>query len=289
MKNFMPLLLLLFMMSACKKKEFENIYVEGNKPLPDYTVDPIKIESYYNRIYIELLGRKPNNSEATNATALLKNEHFNQSNRTSLIAQIQQSNEYRQRTYSNIKANLLNQLDTAQITLFIGIFTNALSQPQYANSIDLINYEIARLKRLQNIPKALEGDTLDIMEIYRRCVNNYFYDQLNMGTENFVVSTFQHFFDRYPALQELEKGKKMVDGMSSDLFFEYGTTKNDYVQIIMRSDNFYEGQVRDLYRRYLFREPLTEEMFNESRFFKQDLNYKKLQQRILSSDEYAIR
>jgi hypothetical protein len=289
MKNFMPLLLLVIMMSACKKKEFENTYVEGNKPLPDYTVDPIKIESYYNRIYIELLGRKPNNSEATNATALLKNEHFNQSNRTSLIAQIQQSNEYRQRTYSNIKANLLNQLDTAQITLFIGIFTNALSQPQYANSIDLINYEIARLKRLQNIPKALEGDTLDIMEIYRRCVNNYFYDQLNMGTENFVVSTFQHFFDRYPAQQELEKGKKMVDGMSSDLFFEYGTTKNDYVQIIMRSDNFYEGQVRDLYRRYLFREPLTEEMFNESRFFKQDLNYKKLQQRILSSDEYAIR
>jgi hypothetical protein len=289
MKHFMPLLILIVLMSGCKKKEFENVYVEGNKPLPDNTIDPIKIESYYNRLYIELLGRKPINAEALSAAELLKDENFNQTNRTTLIAQIQQSNEYRQRTYTNIKANLLNQLDTAQITLFIGIFKNALGLPEYANSIDLINYEIARLKRLQNIPNALEGDTIDIIEIYRRSINNYFYDQLNMGTENFVVSTFQHFFDRYPAQQELDKGKKMVDGMSSDLFFEFGTSKNDYVQIIMRSDNFYEGQVRDLYRKYLFREPSTEEMFNECRFFKQDLNYKKLQQRILSADDYAIR
>lgn len=273
--------------TACKKEEFEYVNITGNKALPDSTVDPIKIESYYNRLYIELLGREPSTAEATAAFNMLENDKFTIENRTALVVQIQQLNEYRQRTYIIAKANLLNQLDTAEVTNFINLFTSFTTMPEYANILPQINNEINRLKRLQNIPKALEGDSIDIIEIYRRCINNYFYDQLNMGTENFVVSTFQHFFDRYPSEQELEKGKKMVDGLSTDLFFEFGTTKNDYVNIFMRSLNFYEGQVRELYRRYLFREPLTEEMHTQTQLFKQQLDYKKLQQRILSSNEYA--
>ncbi len=108
-----------------------------------------------------------------------------------------------------------------------------------------------------------------------------------MGTENFVVSNFQHFFGRYPTQDELEKAKKMVDGLSSSLFFVPGSTKAEYLTIFFASDNFYEGQVYDLYKRYLFRKPTTEESAAQTEFFKASRNYQELQKNILTTNEYV--
>ena len=107
-----------------------------------------------------------------------------------------------------------------------------------------------------------------------------------MGTENFVVSMFQHFFYRYPTDDELARSKNIVDGFEDVIFLQTGTTRDDFITIFFGCDNYFEGQARDLYLRYLFREPTSEEMSVKAMSYKGSLNYKQLQKDILSTDEY---
>jgi hypothetical protein len=168
------------------------------------------------------------------------------------------------------------------------IFLFSLLLQDSANYLfwDVLQNEIDRLIEMQNIPADLASDAINTIELHRRCVNNYFYDQLNMGSLNFVVSVFQNFLYRYPTVNELDEGIKMVDGQSAILFLQAGTTKDDFLNIFFNSDDYFEGQVRNLYLRYLFREPSSAEMSIEATQYKQDKDYIKLQKSILSEDEY---
>ena len=59
------------------------------------------------------------------------------------------------------------------------------------------------------------------------------------------------------------------------------------MNIIFNTDNYFESQVRELYIRYLFRQPTSIEMTTYATDYKTDLDYKKLQKSILSLDEYV--
>ena len=113
-----------------------------------------------------------------------------------------------------------------------------------------------------------------------------------MGTENFVVSMFQNYFSRYPSSSELTNSKQMIDydpnaTTSPVVFLQLGSSKNDFINIFFNYREFYEGMVRIQYSRFLFREPLTEEMASLTSSFKNSRDFKALQSYILSSDEYA--
>ena len=108
-----------------------------------------------------------------------------------------------------------------------------------------------------------------------------------MGTENFVVSMFQHFLYRYPTDDELTQSKQIVDGFEGVVFLQTGHIKDDFLNIFFGCNNYFEGQVRDLYMRYLFREPTSVEMSDKAASYKKSLNYKALQKEILSTNEYA--
>lgn len=59
------------------------------------------------------------------------------------------------------------------------------------------------------------------------------------------------------------------------------------MDIILNTGNYFESQVRELYLRYLFRQPSSEEMVQLGASYKANLDYKALQKSILSSDEYV--
>jgi hypothetical protein len=108
-----------------------------------------------------------------------------------------------------------------------------------------------------------------------------------MGTENFVRATYENFLFRYPTEYELEQAKTMVDGFNSILFLENGNSKDDFLDIFFDSDDYYESRARDLYNKYLFREPDSEEMVEGAILYKQSDDYKLLQKSILTMDEYV--
>jgi len=178
-------------------------------------------------------------------------------------------------------------MDTADISSNIAIFSFLLTDPTYQAVWPQIQIEKAKMELLKASTNDLKNGTINIVGLHKRVINNYFYDQINMGTENFVNASFQNFFYRYPTSIELDQSKFMVDGLQGVLFLQIGNDKDDFLNIFFSSDSYYEGQVRDLYLRYLFREPTASESTTLTSTYKNSLNYKTLQKSILVLDDYV--
>ena len=78
----------------------------------------------------------------------------------------------------------------------------------------------------------------------------------------------------------------MVDDKNATLFFETGNGKNDFLDIFFTSNEYFTGQTNILFNRYLFRNPSSEESVNYSLDYINTGDYKSLQKRILSSEEF---
>jgi hypothetical protein len=273
------------LVSSCKKDS--EVIIGDNAPPPDGTISNVVKENYVNKSYISVLGRKPSSVELSAGISILNQHNLSVADRNLMLDNIFAASGYNQRMYDINVATLLNNLDTAQITQEIGLFAYLLTQPQYALQWQQIQVEKTKLELLKASVTDLNSGAISTIGLHKRCSNNFFYDQINMGTENFVISMFQNFLYRYPTEEELVQGKQIVDGFEGVLFLQTGTVKDDFVSIFFGSNNYFEGQVRDLYLKYLFREPTSVEMSAKASIYKSSLNYKSLQKEILSTDEYV--
>jgi len=267
---------------ACEKEEV----ISGNEAPPDQTVENVTISNYVNRVYVSVLGREATASEKDAGFNLLRQNNISVSSRSQFLDQVFSESEYKPHLYDFARVELLNNLDTAEITYWIYLFNLLLTDTAYAQVYDVIEHEIERLDTLQRVPSDLSNNIIDIEYLHRRCVNNYFYDQINMGSENFVVSCFQHFLNRYPTAEELSEGKKMVDGLPAILFLQSGQSKDDFINIFFTSLDYYEGLAINLYQRFLLRNPSSIEMGSASQAFDDTHDYVQMQKNILSTNEY---
>jgi len=285
MQKLFLLLIVLVTISSCSKTEDVNI--PGNVPPPDHTIDSSTISIYVNKAYINMLGREPVSNEKLTALGILRQNNFSVDNRKQFISSLFSAAEYNKNLYNVANNEYLRNLDSMEIESQIFIFNNLLTQPQYAPFYDYLNFEIYRLDTLKTVLPMMAAGTMDYRGMLSRMTNNYFYDQINMGSENFVVSTYQNFLFRYPSDAELLAGKTMVDGNTSTVFLKLGKTKYDYIGIFFDTDDYYEGQVRFIFKKYLFREPSSAEIFKYSNIYKTTGDYKQLQKEVFSLDEYA--
>ena len=276
------LIILIFTLVSCTKYEIETI--DGNQP-PDETVITTDMrEAYVNRLYITLLGRKANADEFAASLKVLGSQ-ASRSDRELLIDSLASKEDYLQQLYTIARADYLESVDTATIRYDYEQAVMIL-QNSTGNSREYWLDRVERIGRLLRIPGQLDSNLIDIIEVHRRVVDNPYYDDINMGTENFVVACFQNFLFRYPTDVELDECSDMVDGFPASLFFQAGSSKEDFINIFFSSDDYYEGQVVNLYRKYLFRQPTTNEVSIKMADYAQNLNYLTLQKEILASDEY---
>ena len=269
------------------KKEAELVEIAGNQAPPDNTISTVIKENYVNKVYISVLGREPTSAEFSSGLSLINQTNLSAADRQAFLNEVFLKAEYNQKLYEIASIKLLNSYDTTAVNEQIEVYQFLLTDSSYVEIFDYLHEEIDRLTALKSIPADLNNGTLNTIGMHRRLINNYFYDEINMGTENFVVSTFQHFMDRYPTDNELDQSVDMVEGLSSIVFLQQGTTKDNYMDIILSTGNYFESQVRELYLRYLFREPSSEEMVQLGASYKANLDYKALQKSILSSNEYV--
>jgi hypothetical protein len=162
-----------------------------------------------------------------------------------------------------------------------------LTQPQYEPFYEQIQSELDRLILYKSIPTLLSNGQLSIQGMHRICINNYFFDQLNMGSLNFVIATYQLFLLRNPTEFEKTEGVKIIDGFTGILFLQEASSKNEYLDIFLNSNDYAEGQVKQMFNRFLFRSPNTEESVYFTQLLKQNLDFKILLVNLLKSDEYA--
>ena len=193
--------------------------------------------------------------------------------------------EYYNNLFKLESEHLLLGADTSDINQNIHVLNVLLSNSQGLDSIYFAE-NLARMMKLQEVLPGLVNGTILNIEMHKRMVDNGFYDEINMGTENFVVSMFQNFINRYPTLFELQSGKTMVDGGNASIFLVSGNGKEDFINIFLESDEYFTGQTNILFNRYLFRAPTSEESINFSLDYINTQDYQLLQSRILSTNEF---
>lgn len=278
------LILLILTCYACKKEE---VLIPGNQAPADPTIEDITITNYINKNYINLFGREPLTSERNTAYTLLRGANMSDSSRKQFLLNLFADQEYFYHLFDQTRLELLNNLDTADIGDDIRDYQDYLQDSSYQQYWAAYQDELDRVTALYNIPRDLINGSIGIAEIHRRCVNNDYYEDINMGTENIVVSMFQNFLNRYPTISELEAAKEMYDGEPAVFFLQAGTGKNDFFNIFFSSNNYYEGLVQNLYIKLLYRNPTSSEMSAATLKFQASNNYLEMQIDILTSDEYA--
>lgn len=274
---------LILIICACGK---DPIIIDGNTPPPDSTIEIAITDNYINKLYISMLGREPSEVEFNSAKALLA-EDVTIENRNALIDIVHSNEKYYDNLFDIYRNDYLNGGDTVELREeYIEPYADLIENETNPIILEIYQEEYQELIALYNLGEDLKNGSINTVQAHNRCVNNLVYDDINMGTENYVVSMFQNFLHRYPTIDELELASTMVDGEQSSCFGENGDSKADFNSIFFSHYGYFEGVVIDAYRKLLFRDPTSSEASSLTVSFMSDYNYKELQKHLLASDEF---
>ena len=277
------LLILISVLWSCGEKE---IWIKDNVPPPDLTVEDIVIENYIQKCYISLLGKKANATELNEAFVLLRENPRDENLRKTFVADLVTKPLYFTNEVNIMRTDYLNGVDSTEIANQIGIYEFIITTTNNEFEIELFQNEIKRLEALQSVAEKWMNNLITTADLHLLCVNNPLYDEINMGSENFVVSLFQNFAFRYPTVAELEAGKSLFDGAPSVFLLKSGKNKNDLQDIFFSSKQYYEGVIITLFERYFYRYPTSFEIEFYSAKLATNKNYTPIQIDLLSSKEF---
>ena len=280
---FLLLGLILISCLTCTKQEI--IVVPDNDSPSVNNVPAIRIENYVNRLFIDLIGREPLDTELLAEVDALKNMQLTKTARIALINKLQTdkspierdtsySHAFHRQLYSLSKARCLEGAGDEIVLDFQGF------APTEA--------DFQRLQRVLDSRLELQENKIIYNELLARMIYNTLYDELNMNTFNFINASFDNLYWRSPTDAEFAAGFKMVeDNVSATLLGQVGQNKRDYVSIISTSREMYEGIIIWVYQQALARRPNTSETTALLEDFINHQDIKIIQQEVLSSDEYA--
>ena len=282
--------------TACTEKEtinqidHTNVIIDDNTAPPYNEVTTVQIQNYINKMYIDLIGREPLQQELEDDTNLLKNNNLSLESRIQVLNQLMSDPLYFNRFFDVYSAAYLTGVGEQEILGQLYLYELQKEQAEQVGNYALAQYlqiEIDKLNSLLNSKTDYENNEITINEFMQRLSSNYFYDEINMGSENFVLSCFENFLKRFPTESERIAGITMVDGFSSQLLLHDGSTKKDFVEIITTNPGFYEGLTIDIYQQLLARNPDSEEMNDATLLLSEDPDYQAIQQIVMVSAEYV--
>ncbi len=294
------LLWLVTIFAGCK--DGQTIIVPDNNS-PSYDgVPTIIVENYINRAYIDLLGREPLDEELNRDLASLRADELKEPARRNFISLLQSNEDfvegdssykhaYYQRFYELVKARMVEGVSDGEIGSQLGIYRfAALSDSLNGN---WVSYErnLNNMQKLQNVLDSRwqyrEG-LIPVNEMFARMLYNYFYDEINMNSINFIRACFNDLFFRYHTLAEFDQSFQIIEyGQPGQIFGESAVDKLGYIEILVNSREFHESMVRWAYKNLLAREPNSAETDAFMDDFYKDKDYQKIQLEIMVTDEYA--
>lgn len=290
---FLPLILLL-VFAGCKKTEVieirENLVVSGNAP-PDYNgVTTLQVQSYVNRLYVDVKGEQPTFDGLTEKVQYLKDNNLSMSSRETLINELFDTDEYYINLFNYTSIQLLNGISKVDLEEQVLFYTFLVDQALSSGDALLAQYFEYEAFKMQNVVDAstdLQDGSISINEFYKRFCFNLVYDEINMGSENLVISCFENLFNRYPTIEELSSGVTMVDSGPAILLLESGDSKEDFLNIVVSNPEFYVGRVFEQFQSLLLRAPTQIEQQTFAEIMIDANSLQALQLSILKTDEYA--
>lgn len=261
--------------------------IEDNNPPPYSGVTTVELNNYVNKTYIDLIGREPSESELSTTTDMLRQANISDASVEQFLDALLVSDAYYVRFNDIYFGSMLNSTDDISIFYMIEFFNNQLTSLTDPLEIQYVEVQRDKLIALQNAKDDYQNNLININEYMSRIVYNFFYDEINMGTENFVLACFENFFKRLPTEIELENSKTMVNGFPSQLLLLDGATKERFIEIMTTNDEFYQGLGIDVYIQLLARNPDSPEMGEAMNNLNQGIwTYQDLQKEIIKSEEY---
>jgi hypothetical protein len=265
--------------------------VGGNHPPPDDVVPPAVVENFVSRSYISLLGRKPDSDESAAALNALNAQKFSVQARKSFLRTLTLDSAYVRRLYDAANLELLRGLDTTEIVQQNLRYEEMIANP-YEDwmkfNLGLFKYELDRNRRLLAADDRLFNGTLTVRDFHKIMTDNEYYDAINMGTANFVLSLFESFLHRNPGDGEYEQAVKMVDGGNAVVFLRSGDSKTDFLDIFFDSDDYIAGQITTLFVTHLLRKPNAVEMDYYVKFMRQSaFDHRATEVEIMATDEFS--
>ena len=294
------IMLALSIFPGCQEDEI--VVVPDNQPPQGQYVSTVQIENYIQRCFIDLLGREALDEEMDFYFNLLKTNELSSESRDAMLLDLQQDTSYRQgdssyrhaysqRIYSLGKGRMLESVENDYIYQEMGQLQNDLSGAINNGDSSLAAFFRERIQDAQavlDIPKDYRLGLLTMDSMHVRLMDNLVYDQINMGTFNFVISAFDNLLYRYPTDAEYEAGYTMVeDNVSTILMGQSGTNRGDFIRIMTEGQAFYQGMIMWTFKTLLLRDPTPNELSFYIASYFIDKDFEKLQRAIMSTDEYA--
>jgi len=286
--------------SGCIEKEnitqveHTNEIIDGNTAPPYAEATTVQVQNYINKAFIDLLGREPVQDTLQKYTDFLRAEDLSidQLNLFLSILSTQQGylQEYYERFDETLFTNYLAATPKTEILQLRQVFQQAHDLYVQAGETTLAQLVQAEIDKLDKLLRAFidySQQTITINQYIFRICDNGIYDEINMGSENFVLSCFENFLKRLPTDAELESGVTMVDGFSARLLLSDGSSRSDFLRIITETPGFYEGLAIDAYAQLLSRFPDSAEMAAITLEMSMGMNFQELQRKIMTGPEYT--
>ena len=284
---------------SCKKEER---FISGNKAPNYYGIPTIKVKNYVNRIFIDLIGREPIDTEMDSVVALFEANNLNYQTRIELIQNMQEDtinqpngDNFRQLFYYTIygqqKARFLEGVPDSEISQELGIKSSAAYRDSVGGNMIGYQYNTQQAKIYEDLLSSgeeLKNDSIDFNEMCRRMCTNSIYDKINMNAFNYINAVFDNTLYRFPTQDEFTASYNMVEYDLSDLLFATpGSNKYDFANIVMHNPEFNDGTITWIYRAYLNRFPTTQELYHYSLHFQLNNDLEYVIREIMKTDEYA--
>ncbi|MFM1875393.1 MAG: hypothetical protein RL266_1130, partial [Bacteroidota bacterium] len=265
-------------------------------------VSDLLIENYVNRVYIDQIGREPFDAEMSSEVQTLKAADLSFESREAMILKLQTSTDfipgdlsykhaYYNRIYEQGKARFLEAASNAEINEVMGpIASGILGDSLNGNWEGVAERHslIDKLRAVLNSEEKYMNGEMEISDVCAAMINNAVYDEINMNTFNFVNASFDNLFFRFPTQAEFYAGFNMIEyNQPQSLLGLSGQNKDEYVQILANSREFYEGLIVWSYQVLLAREPSTTETNELMTDLWVDHDLQKVQRAIMITDEYA--
>lgn len=299
MSTFLLGLISIILFASCEK---DSELVPDNDA-PDYSeVSDLLIENYINRVYIDQIGREPFDTEMNSELAALKAAELSTEAREAMIIKLQTDTSfisgdisykhaYYNRLYEQCKARFMEAASNAEIQEVMGPIAGGILNDSLNGNWEGVYSRYESLEKLQAVLDSEEQYFTGEIEIKDMCaamINNAVYDEIHMNTFNFVNASFDNLFFRFPTQAEFYAGFNMIEyNQPATVLGISGQNKNEYVDILTNSREFYEGLIVWSYRLLLAREPSTSETNELMSDLYMDHDLQKVQRAIMMTDEYA--
>ncbi|MEM6804523.1 MAG: hypothetical protein AAF696_24195 [Bacteroidota bacterium] len=299
--NRYSIYIILIVCWACK--EPGEIIIVPDNPSPPYSgITELSLNNYINRAYIDLIGREPLDSELERDANFLRNRQTTETALDTFLLMLQTDttyiagdSSYRHaycwQLYAQAKARMIEgESEEGMYFDILQLEQKYLKDSLLGNEIGMsfALSEIEKLRAIIEAPQAYRKGLIDLSELFKRMLLNEIYDEINMGTFNFVHASFDDLFFRFPTEAEFEAGFEVVEYNKSRIIMgESCQNKQEYAEILVHSREFHEASIRAAFISLLGREANTEEILELMPTLILEQDYAQMQRFIMKMPEYA--